>query len=89
MEGHEVARLAARAVDTLARLQGGAVLVVWDDASMTTESLGFRGRREAGRLIEPLEAFPAGGLLSYHEVHERLLVACRAHGLLTPPPTGP
>ena len=86
MNEQEIARVAARTVDTLARLSNGMALAVWEDGTVTPESPGFAGRRDGGRVTHPIETFPAGSMLSFHEVQTRLLAAYRAHGLMNQSP---
>jgi hypothetical protein len=78
----EISRVAARTVDTLARLTNGMLLAVWEDGTVTPESPGFAGRRDGGRITQPVETFAAGSLMSFHEVQTRLLVAYRGRGLM-------
>ena len=85
VEAGDVDGIARWAFESLASQPDGTILAVWPDGSMTQEGFGFRGRRENGRLIEPVATFPAKTHLSYHGVHKRLHDGFVRRGLLPQP----
>jgi hypothetical protein len=82
MDRDHVAGIARWACDALSGMRAGTIVAVWADGSMSSEGLGFQGRRDSGRVLEPVATFPAGSMLSFHEIHATLLAAYEKHGLL-------
>lgn len=77
--------IARWAYDALSSYRDGTILAVWPDGSMTQEGFGFRGRRDDGRLVEPVATFPAKSPLSYSEMRKRVHDGFVRRGLLPHP----
>lgn len=63
--------------------RAGLVVAVWADGRVTVEGLGFYGhRRDDGSWSVPVASFPTLKPIAREEVHARLLLGLKRHGLL-------
>jgi CubicO group peptidase (beta-lactamase class C family) len=82
VDAADVDGIARSAFEALAKQPDGTILAVWSNGSTTQEGFGFRGRRDNGRLVEPVATFPAKTPLSFYEIRKRVEVAFVRRGLL-------
>ena len=80
----DVEGIARWAYEALPAMRAGTVLAIWPDGSMSEEGFGFRGRREDGRLVEPVVSFPGGVTTSFWDVRRRVVLGFVRRGLLPP-----
>lgn len=76
--------IARWAYEALPAMRAGTVLAIWPDGSTSVEGFGFRGRREDGRLVEPVASFPAQSTASFRDLRRRVVLGFVRRGLLPP-----